>query len=117
MGFYARINQENIVEQIVYVTPDSDEHAAIYLEQVLGLEGPWINARLASNSLNHAQIGYIYIEDLDMFMIPKPFESWEIKRNPRTLNYYWSPPVEYPNDQKDYEWDEANLNWKEVIPE
>jgi|688.fasta_scaffold01402_39 hypothetical protein len=113
MGFYAKISQDSIVENILYVDPDSDEHAAIYLEQVLGLEGPWVDARPAPNSLNHANIGYTFIEDLNIFMPPKRFNSWVLRQHPESLNYYWRAPVDSPDDGKYYEWDEDSLGWVE----
>jgi hypothetical protein len=117
MGFYAKINQDNIVEDIVYVDSDSDENASTYLEEVVGLEGPWIYARSATNSLNHADIGYVYLPNFNVFIKPKPFESWTVKENRNSLNYFWSAPVDYPNDGADYEWDEDTLSWKQIIAE
>jgi hypothetical protein len=111
MGFYAKIDDSKIVTDIVYLDPDSDTNAQIYLEQVLGLEGPWIKARNAVNSLNHANPGYLYIDNLDVFMPPKPFSSWVPKHNPLSLNYFWAPPVDRPEDGNKYKWDEDSLSW------
>lgn len=113
MGFYAKINTDNVVENILYVDPDSDANANIFLEQILQLDGPWIPARSAISSLNHASIGYIFIEDLDIFMPPKPFESWTLNQHPESLNYYWKAPSDCPDDGKEYEWDESSLGWIE----
>jgi hypothetical protein len=30
-------------------------------------------------------------------------------------NYHWEAPVNYPDDDKDYKWDEATLSWVEEV--
>jgi hypothetical protein len=59
---------------------------------------------------NYAGIGYGF--DGIGFFAPQPYPSWTL--NPET--YYWEAPVPYPNDGKDYVWDEATLSWVEVQP-
>jgi hypothetical protein len=46
------------------------------------------------------------------FFAPQPYPSWIL--DPET--YYWEAPVPYPNDGKNYVWDEATLSWVEVQP-
>ena len=111
MGFYAKINENKVVTEIIYVDSDSDANAITYLEDIVKLEGPWVRARNASNSLNHADLGLVYIDHLDAFMPPKPFESWVIAHNLNSLNYFWKAPVDHPGDGKKYRWDEEALNW------
>ena len=59
---------------------------------------------------NYAGIGYGF--DGIGFFAPQPYPSWTL--NPET--YYWEAPVPYPNDGKNYVWDEATLSWVEVQP-
>ena len=59
---------------------------------------------------NYAGIGYNF-DDVGFFA-PQPYPSWTL--NPET--YYWEAPVPYPNDGKEYVWDEATLSWVEVQP-
>ena len=59
---------------------------------------------------NYAGIGYGF--DGIGFFAPQPYPSWTL--NPET--YYWEAPVPYPNDGKEYVWDEATLSWVEVQP-
>jgi hypothetical protein len=56
---------------------------------------------------NHAGIGYIYDEDRDAFISPKPFNSWIL--NEQTCR--WEAPVAKPNDEKSYNWNEQTLSW------
>ena len=111
MGFYAKIDENKIVTDIVYLDSDADTNASLYLEEIVGVQGPWIKARNAVNTLNHADYGYVYIDSLDLFMPPKPFDSWIPKHNPNTFNYFWAPPIDRPNDGKKYGWDENTLSW------
>jgi hypothetical protein len=60
---------------------------------------------------NFAGVGYTYDGARDAFIAPKPFPSWTL--NEDTCQY--ASPVPYPEDDKNYEWDEATTNWKEVI--
>jgi hypothetical protein len=57
---------------------------------------------------NHASIGYIYDEDRDAFIPPKPFNSWIL--NETTCQWY--APVARPNDNNMYKWNEEILNWE-----
>ena len=56
---------------------------------------------------NHAGIGYTYDEDKDVFISPKPYNSWIL--NETTCQ--WEAPVAYPNDGERYEWNEETQQW------
>jgi len=63
---------------------------------------------------NYAGIGYIYDSENDVFYAPKPIdkngiicESWTIS----APNWTWIPPTQYPNDNKNYVWDEKTKTW------
>jgi len=56
---------------------------------------------------NHAGIGYTYDEDRDAFIPPKPFNSWILNEN----TCQWEAPVIRPNDENQYNWNEATLSW------
>ena len=57
---------------------------------------------------NYAGIGYGF--DGIGFFAPQPYPSWILDSE----TYYWQAPVPYPNDGKNYVWDEATLSWVEV---
>ena len=61
---------------------------------------------------NYAGIGYSYNAIRDAFIPPKPFASWTL--NEETC--LWEAPVAYPDDGKDYQWDEITTAWV-AIPE
>lgn len=56
---------------------------------------------------NYAGIGFTYDSVRDAFIPPKPYASWTL--NDETC--LWNAPVAYPDDGKQYAWDEATLTW------
>jgi hypothetical protein len=62
---------------------------------------------------NYAGIGYVYDEDRDAFIPPKPFESWELDE----ATCLWQAPIPYPEDGGEYVWDESEGDWVEVVNE
>jgi len=58
---------------------------------------------------NHAGIGYLYDEDRDAFIPPKPknLPSWIL--NEQTC--LWEAPVAKPQDDNIYSWNEQTLSW------
>jgi hypothetical protein len=65
---------------------------------------------------NFAGVGYIYDSQRDVFIPPKPFESWVLNET----TCLWDAPVAMPSDvgtgepPKRYTWDEATTNWVAV---
>ena len=62
---------------------------------------------------NYAGIGYTYDKTLDAFIPPKPYSSWIL--NEQTCS--WESPIAYPEDDKQYRWDEDSLSWVEAPSE
>jgi hypothetical protein len=56
---------------------------------------------------NHAGIGYIFDEDRDAFISPKPFNSWVLNED----TCLWEAPVAMPQDENKYKWNEKTLSW------
>jgi len=54
---------------------------------------------------NYAGIGYTY--DGTGFAAPSPYASWTL--NPES--YIWEAPTPYPNDGKNYQWNEETKSW------
>jgi hypothetical protein len=61
---------------------------------------------------NYAGEGYFYDEDMDAFIAPKPYLTWIL--NEGTAR--WEPPVPFPSDEGNYEWDDASVSWVERTP-
>jgi hypothetical protein len=62
---------------------------------------------------NYAGVGFTYNKTLDAFVPPKPFASWILDEE----TCLWEAPSEKPDDEKQYNWDESNLQWVETIYE
>jgi hypothetical protein len=62
---------------------------------------------------NYAGVGFTYNKTLDAFVPPKPFASWILDEE----TGLWEAPSEKPDDGKQYNWDESNLQWVETIYE
>jgi hypothetical protein len=56
---------------------------------------------------NHAGIGYTYNETRDVFIAPKPFNSWILNED----TCIWNAPVAMPIDDNKYSWNEQTLSW------
>lgn len=55
-----------------------------------------------------AGIGYTYDQERNAFIAPKPYDSWILDEG----TYQWKPPVDYPEDGLDYDWNEETYQWK-----
>ena len=62
---------------------------------------------------NYAGIGYTYDETNDVFIAPKPYDSWVLDQT----KWIWKAPVDYPSDGKGYKWNEETTSWELRIDE
>jgi len=119
MAHFAKINNDNIVEQVLVVNnevmlkadgTESELKGKQFLNATFG-SAKWVQTSYNGTfRKNYAGIGFTYDTDRDAFIAPKPFESWLL--NEETCR--WESPVPYPADGKMYNWDEDSLNWIEV---
>ena len=56
---------------------------------------------------NYAGIGYRYDKERDAFIPPQPFPSWVLDDD----SCLWQPPIPYPDDNKQYIWNEEHKEW------
>jgi hypothetical protein len=56
---------------------------------------------------NYAGIGYTYDQANDVFYAPQPYPSWTLNQTTWT----WTPPIPYPMDENNYNWDESTRTW------
>ena len=120
MAHFAQLNENNIVTKVIVVgnedTSDADgleveEIGISFCKNRYGEDTIWkqtsYNHRLR---FRYAGIGYMYDEELDAFIPPKPFPSWVL------VNKTWQAPTPMPNDGRKYDWVENMVNWV-LIPE
>jgi hypothetical protein len=136
MAHYAKISNNNIVEQVVVVNDEDilDENgneseyiASIFLQSVIGLGSIWkktsyntkggIHRHSVTNKpsedqskafrKNYAGIGYNYDEQRDAFIPPKPFPSWVLNE----FSCLWESPTPRPTGNNFYKWNEETQSW------
>ena len=122
MSHFAKIDKDGIVQKIIVIEQDVLDSGN------WGDSNNWIqtsyNTRggihYAPNSndadggvalrKNYAGIGDKYDAERDAFIAPQPFPSWTLNED----TCLWEAPVAYPNDGKDYEWNEETTSWEEI---
>jgi hypothetical protein len=96
MSLYAKINSNNIVENIVVC---DDSQAGV-------LNGRFIKV---TDDTKTAVIGGSYNEESRKFIKLKPYSSWELD-----ANLEWVAPVAKPSGDGSYEWNEDEMRWDEL---
>ena len=139
MASFAKLNNNNIVEQVISVNNnelldngiESETKGIEFCKSLFGQDTNWKKSSYNTQGgihllggipfrKNHAGIGYTYDENRNAFIPPKPYNSWVL--NESTCN--WEAPLSYPitntrnefyengspkNDS--YVWNEYTLSW------
>ena len=117
MAHFAKIDDNNIVEQIIVVNNDvildennieSEQIGIDFCKSLLGENTNWIQTSYNGNfRKNYAGIGHIYDVEGDGFYSPQPFNSWTLNED----TFLWEAPIEIPDDENFYTWNEETLSW------
>lgn len=125
MGHFAKIDENNVVEQVIVISNDdlldsegneSEQVGKDFIANVLNLPGSWFKtsyntvANTHKNGgdpyrYNYAVIGGTYDEENEAFIDPQPYPSWTLDSD-----FDWQPPVARPDPFEHY-WDEDNQEW------
>jgi len=109
MAHFAKLNSENVVDQVVVVHNNDapDEATGIaFLNSLFG-NATWVQTSYNGNiRKNYAGVGYVYDSQRDAFIPPQPFPSWVINEE----SCQWEAPTPMPTDGI-YHWDEATTSW------
>jgi hypothetical protein len=116
MSHFAKLDENNIVLAVHVVnneviTIDGAESEQVGIEFLTGIHG---HANWKQTSYNgnfrkqYAGIGYEYDEENDVFISPRPFDSWTLDQN-----FDWQPPVPRPQEGL-WTWNEENQEWEEI---
>ena len=116
MAYFARLGVGNVVNRVEAVSDDiaiTEQKGLDFLNTLYKTRDIWKQTSYNNNiRKNYAGIGYSYDEARDAFIPPKPYPSWT------TLNEdtcQWEAPVAYPDDGKDYDWNEGTQSWDEIV--
>jgi len=126
MAHYSFINEENIVIEVITGKNENDletlpEGFASWEEYYQTKRDGLTCKRTSYNTVgnehllggtpfrgNYAGIGCTYDAENDVFYASRPYPSWTISEE---LNWIWTPPVPYPYDGQQYEWNEEDQTW------
>lgn len=108
MAHFAEIDENNIVTRVIVIHDSLEPMGAEWCHKTFG--GNWVQTSYNGRIRKHyASIGFLYDKNLDIFIPPKPHDSWILDTN----DYVWKSPVPYPTDEKFYIWNEQSLSWIE----
>lgn len=121
MAHYAFLDNNNFVTEVIVGKEEGEE--GIDWEQWYGNFRGQTCKRTSYNTVagqhktggtpfrkNFAGVGYFYDKNRDAFIPPKPFPSWVFDE----FSCVWVPPVQMPQDDKKYRWEEFSVSWVEM---
>jgi len=107
MSHFAELDDNNVVIRVLVGDNDLPNEGYDWFVDNLG--GRWVQTSYNGNfRKRYARPGYIYVEELDAFVPPRPYESWILNEE----WCQWYAPIKYPEDGREYTWDEESVNWK-----
>jgi hypothetical protein len=120
MSHFAKINSENIVEQVIVIEQDvlNTGHwgdPASWVQTSYNTHGGVHSLGGTPLRKNFAGIGYTYDPVRDAFVPPKPYSSWVLNED----TCLWEAPIPMPAEKGNivYVWDEDTVSWTEYDPE
>ena len=132
MAHYAFLNETNVVVEVITGKDETELIDGLtpeqWYENFRGLKcvrtSYWTSRgkHFNSNAIeddgipfrkNYAGIGSIYDPIRDAFYAPQPYSSWILNED----TCEWEAPIQYPSDNKTYQWDETTISWIELPTE
>ena len=107
MSHFARIEDNLVVEVIVAEQDFVDQLSGTWIQTSYNTAG---NQHLLGGTplrKNFAGVGYSYDSELDAFIPPQPFASWQLD----TVTGTWQAPKPLPDQERGWHWDEESQNW------
>lgn len=120
MAIFAQLDENNIVLRVIAVGDDvqtsngplsnNPKHVDGENYCLIFGKGPWKQGFEDGTRKQYPSIGFTYDSINDVFIQPRPFQSWTLDSN-----YDWQPPITKPDSPDDnlysIRWDEDTLNW------
>ena len=111
MAHFAKLGTGDIVEKVEVVSNDvatTEQEGEDFLNNLYKTRDVWKQTSYNNNiRKNYAGIGDRYDPSRDAFISPKPYNSWILNEE----SCQWEAPVEKPNDDKEYLWNETTKQW------
>ena len=103
MSHFAKINNSNIVENIIVAEKDFINSGSV------GDEFLWVQTSYNGNFRGKfAGLGDTWDKVNEVFISPQPYPSWTLG-----ADFTWNAPTAYPDDGKIYSWNESTTAWVE----
>jgi hypothetical protein len=123
MAHWAEIDENNIVLRVTVGDNNDSNGDEGYQWLIENLGGTWVKTSCNTYGgvhkeggtplrKNYAGIGFTYDPSKDAFIPPKPvnLNSWVLNED----TCLWEAPIPYPQDGKNYTWNEENIEWEEI---
>ena len=113
MAHFATLNESNIVTRVevinnaVILDDDGVEQEQLGIAFLINLYGAGNYKQTSYNGnirKNYAGKGYTFDSERNAFIPPKSYPSWTLVED----TCQWTAPVTYPDDGKNYMWNEDN---------
>ena len=114
MAHYAFLDLDNVVTEVITGIDETELIEGLDPEIWYSNFRNQVCKRTSYNGnyrKNYAGIGYKYDEERDAFIPPKPFNKWVLNED----TCRWESPVPYPDDEKQYVWNDNQGVWEELI--
>ena len=104
MAHFAKLNN-NTVTEVIVAEQDFINSGAV------GDSFLWVQTSYNNNfRKNYSGINFTYDSTRGAFIPPKPYPSWTLVED----TCQWTAPTAYPDDGKNYRWNEDTTNWTEI---
>ena len=117
MAYFAKLNNNNIVENVISINNtvitdnngiEQEQLGVDFINNLYGTNDIWKQTSYNNNfRKNYAGIGFQYDSQRDAFIAPKPFNSWVLNEE----SCLWEAPIAMPEDGNMYSWNELTLSW------
>lgn len=110
MAHYAEIINDKVARVLVMNNDWTDQECKEWLAKNVS-KNEWVQTSYNGNIRSkYAGLGDEYNRDLDAFVSPKPYPSWQLNRESKR----YEAPLQMPDDSKPYKWNEELGRWEEV---
>jgi hypothetical protein len=110
MAHYAFLDTNNVVTEVIAGIDETELIEGLDPEVWYGNFRNQVCKRTSYHGNIRKQycgVGFTYLADADVFVAPKPFDSWTLDSN-----HDWQPPT--PKPEGNYAWFEPNQVWIEI---
>ena len=111
MAHYAFLDENNVVTEVITGIDETELIEGLDTETWYGNFRGQVCKRTSYHGnirKNYAGIGCTYDEERDAFIPIKPYPSWILDED----TCQWKPPVDYPEGDGIYSWNEETTSWQ-----